>query len=353
VGAVGGAIARGTDRLGALGVDVAAVSRAASAVAGSLAAGGKLLIFGNGGSAADAQHLAAEFVGRFVADRRPLSAVALTTDSSALTAIGNDYGFDQIFARQVVALGRHGDVALAISTSGTSENVLRAVEAARAIGVCTIGLTGARSRLSEAVNIAITTPAPTIAEVQEAQLAVEHTLCYLVEQACRAPVIWDGGSRRVVDERELVALREQWRQLGLIVVWTNGCFDLLHVGHLSSLERARRLGDILVVGLNSDRSVRVLKGAGRPLTPELERAELMAGLRSVDWVTVFDDLTPERILSVIRPDVHCKSEEYGEAGRPMPERAVVEMYGGRVVLLPSVEGRSTTRIVDRASNVPG
>src|SRR5207244_13387124 len=119
-----------------------ALERAIDLVAGALAAGRKLLLFGNGGSAADAQHIAAEFVGRFQRERRPLAAIALTTDTSALTSIANDYGYDDVFARQVRALGARGDVALAISTSGRSPSVLRAVEACGERDIKTVGLSG-------------------------------------------------------------------------------------------------------------------------------------------------------------------------------------------------------------------
>ena len=125
-----------------LAEQAAALARAVDLVAPALDQGCRLLLFGNGGSAADAQHIAAELVGRFMDERRPLPAIALTTDTSALTAISNDYGYDEVFARQVRALGRAGDVAIAISTSGRSPSVLRAVEAARALGMQTIGLTG-------------------------------------------------------------------------------------------------------------------------------------------------------------------------------------------------------------------
>src|SRR5579885_3167764 len=118
------------------------VERAASLITTSLGAGHKLLLCGNGGSAADSQHIAAELTGRFVGDRRPLAAVALTTDTSALTAIANDYGFDDVFSRQVDALGRPGDCLVAISTSGNSRNVLRAAETARKGGMHTVGLLG-------------------------------------------------------------------------------------------------------------------------------------------------------------------------------------------------------------------
>ncbi len=119
-----------------------AIVEAASLISGCLQSGGKLLLFGNGGSAADAQHLAAEFVGRFIGERRALPAIALTTDSSILTAVGNDYGFEQIFTRQIEGLGRSNDVAIAISTSGNSPNVITAVQAAWKQGLKTIGLLG-------------------------------------------------------------------------------------------------------------------------------------------------------------------------------------------------------------------
>ena len=132
------------------------MARAIDLVADTLASGHKLLLFGNGGSAADAQHLAAELVGRFLKERRPLPAVALTTDTSALTAIANDYGYDEVFARQVRALGTKGDVALAISTSGKSPSILRAVAACREMGIATIGLTGGTGGdLARAADLAL------------------------------------------------------------------------------------------------------------------------------------------------------------------------------------------------------
>lgn len=159
------------------------IIEAARAVADCLREGGKLLVFGNGGSAADAQHIAAEFVGRFERERRALPAIALTTDTSALTAIGNDYGFEQVFARQVRALGRAGDVAIAISTSGRSPNVLAAVEAARECGMRVVGLTGRDGGpLAAASDIAINIPSDNTARIQECHLMVEHIICETVER---------------------------------------------------------------------------------------------------------------------------------------------------------------------------
>ncbi len=155
---------------------------AAQLIAQSLKEGGKVLLFGNGGSAADAQHLAAEFVGRFVLERNPLPGIALTTDSSILTAVGNDYGFDQVFVRQVLALGRPKDVAIGISTSGNSPNVIKAVQAAAGRGLRTIGLAGRDGgALAKAVEIAITVPSMNTARIQECHIAVGHVLCELVE----------------------------------------------------------------------------------------------------------------------------------------------------------------------------
>src|SRR5207302_9331486 len=150
----------------------AEIFEAAGLITMCLRAGGKLLFFGNGGSAADAQHLAAEFVGRFVRERAGLPAIALTTDSSILTAVGNDYGFDQIFARQIQALGRPGDVAIAISTSGNSLNVLEGVKEARKRKLKTIGLTGKDGGLlAQQTDVAIMVPSTSTARIQECHIA--------------------------------------------------------------------------------------------------------------------------------------------------------------------------------------
>jgi D-sedoheptulose 7-phosphate isomerase len=166
-------------RLDAMAADVA---RAAQRIADVLRNGGKVMFCGNGGSAADSQHLAAEFTGRFVDDRRPLAALALSTDSSALTCIANDYAFDQVFERQLRALGRAGDVLVAISTSGRSGNVLRAATAARELGVAVIGLLGRDGGPLKALSeVALIVPSNTTARIQEAHIFIGHTLCALVE----------------------------------------------------------------------------------------------------------------------------------------------------------------------------
>jgi rfaE bifunctional protein nucleotidyltransferase chain/domain len=142
-------------------------------------------------------------------------------------------------------------------------------------------------------------------------------------------------------ERRLASLRAT----GGRVVFTNGCFDLLHVGHVRYLQAARRIGDALVVGVNSDRSVRGLKGEDRPIVPQEERAEVLAALACVDYVTIFEETTPERLLARLRPDVHVKGGDYRE--EDLPEAPLVRSWGGEVVLLPLTQGRSTTGLAKK------
>jgi len=160
------------------------VAAAAEMVLAALRDGHKVLLCGNGGSAADAQHIAAELVGRYTRERPGYPAIALTTDTSNLTAIGNDYGFDRIFARQVEALGQAGDVLIAISTSGNSPNVLRAVERARELGVMTLGLAGRDGgALVAATDLCLIAPHQVTARIQELHITIGHILCDLVEAA--------------------------------------------------------------------------------------------------------------------------------------------------------------------------
>lgn len=158
------------------------IIRAADMLASCITTGHKVLIFGNGGSAADAQHLAAEFVNRFQIERPPLAAIALTTDTSILTSIGNDYHFNDIFAKQVEALGRRGDIAWGISTSGNSANVIKAIEAARKIGVTTIGMTGRGGELAACTDLVFSVPSDTTARIQESHITLGHILCDLLER---------------------------------------------------------------------------------------------------------------------------------------------------------------------------
>lgn len=161
----------------------ATVAAIAAAVTKSFQAGGKLMLAGNGGSAADAQHLAGEFLSRFTVDRRPLPAVALTTDTSVLTAVGNDYGFERLFERQVRGLGRPGDVLLAISTSGRSPNVLAALRAAKDMGVVTVGFTGAgANEMRDLCAICLGAPSAETPIIQQIHIVAGHIICGLVER---------------------------------------------------------------------------------------------------------------------------------------------------------------------------
>ena len=164
--------------------NVNALTRAIDAIVTAFKRGNKLLLFGNGGSAADAQHLAAEFVNRFRIERPPLPAIALTTDSSALTSIANDYDYSQVFAKQVTALGKAGDVALAISTSGNAANVLAAIQACKKLKITTIGLTGGSGgkMAGQVDHLLCVSEGRNTARIQETHILIGHVICELVEE---------------------------------------------------------------------------------------------------------------------------------------------------------------------------
>jgi rfaE bifunctional protein nucleotidyltransferase chain/domain len=152
-------------------------------------------------------------------------------------------------------------------------------------------------------------------------------------------------SGQILSTEALQRERERLQHAGKKLVFTNGCFDILHVGHIRYLNAARNLGDALVVAINSDRSVRKLKGRSRPVVGETERAEMLAGLRSVDYVTIFDDISPRTLIASLLPDVLVKGGDYGLD--EIHGREEVEAAGGRVVALPFIEGASTTGIIEK------
>ncbi|MEF3191341.1 MAG: D-sedoheptulose 7-phosphate isomerase [Campylobacterales bacterium] len=161
-----------------------AIEEAAAICIKRLEHGGKILLFGNGGSAADAQHIAAELTGRYKTERRALPAIALTTDTSALTAIGNDYGYERVFDRQLEALARNGDVAIGISTSGNSANVVRALRLARQLGCVTLGLSGrGGGEMMQVCDINLVVPSNDTPRIQEMHIWMGHTLCQLIDEA--------------------------------------------------------------------------------------------------------------------------------------------------------------------------
>ncbi len=159
------------------------IEKVARLLADCVQRGNKILFFGNGGSASDSQHLAAEFVGRYERERRALPSIALTTDTSILTAVGNDYGFDRVFERQIEALGHRGDVAFGISTSGNSKNVLLAVKKARELGLTTVGLIGRDGgQLKGLVDVALVIPSTKTSRIQESHIMIGHILCERVDE---------------------------------------------------------------------------------------------------------------------------------------------------------------------------
>ena len=153
------------------------------------------------------------------------------------------------------------------------------------------------------------------------------------------------SAEKILTRDALIIRRRQWKDNGKRVVFTNGCFDLLHVGHVRLLEQARAEGDVLVVGLNSDASVQRLKGAGRPLVPQSDRAEVLAALACVDAVTTFDEDTPRELIAALRPDVLVKGGDW--AADKIVGREEVEANGGKVVVVTYVEGYSTTALIER------
>jgi rfaE bifunctional protein nucleotidyltransferase chain/domain len=156
------------------------------------------------------------------------------------------------------------------------------------------------------------------------------------------------AASRILERNRLIARVAIARRTGVRVVLANGCFDLLHVGHVRYLEAARTHGDLLVVGVNSDEQARILKGEGRPFIPERERAELVAGLRAVDIVTIFNEPTVEALIFALRPDVHAKGTDY--TADTVPERGIVRSYGGRTVIVGDPKNHSSTEIIRRTRN---
>ena len=335
------------------------ISKSCLLISRSLALGGKVIFMGNGGSAADAQHLSAELVGRFLKSRPGLPSISLTADTAVLTAIGNDFGYDSIFERQLKAVAKPGDTIVAMTSSGNSQNLLAPLDWARENQVSTIALTGkGGGKIVEHAETVVNVPSDVTAQVQELQLAIGHAICRSIDE------IFVGSEHLILKDRpaiesklvgwgELLQQRAFWKKCGVKVVWTNGCFDLIHVGHVQAIEQAKSFGDVLVVGLNTDESVSESKGATRPIIPCEQRARVLAAMQAVDFVLPFSESTPSAAIDRLRPDVHVKGQDYAPPnGKPMPEQALVESYGGRVQFYPLVQDVSTTliqrRIVDEA-----
>lgn len=307
--------------------------------------GRKILAFGNGGSACDAEHLVAELVGRFGYDRPSLPGVALTIPASTVTAIANDYGYEQLFARQIEGVGQAGDVAIGFTTSGKSPNVLRALQVGRARGLKTIVCTGAAdSPCEKAADVCLKVPATATPRIQEIHAVLVHSLCRGIEQALfPKPDLVALPAAKIV---EAANMSEFVRAInGYKSVFTNGCFDILHPGHVTYLQAARRLGDLLVVGVNSDASVKKLKGPQRPYHRLEDRMMMLSALACVDYVIAFDEETPQRLIESLTPRILVKGGDYTRES--VVGADWVESHGGRVCIIPLVEGHSTTRILEK------
>lgn len=150
---------------------------------------------------------------------------------------------------------------------------------------------------------------------------------------------------KIVERGALDALLQALRRQKKRIVFTNGCFDILHVGHVRYLQAARKLGDVLVLGLNSDTSVQALKGPTRPINSQADRAEVLSGLEAVDHIVIFDEITAERVVAAVKPDIYAKGGDY--LAEDLPEAKIVREYGGEVVLLPEVKGRSSSKMIEK------
>jgi glycerol-3-phosphate cytidylyltransferase len=153
---------------------------------------------------------------------------------------------------------------------------------------------------------------------------------------------------QVIKLKELLDKLKELKSKNKVVVTTNGCFDILHVGHVRYLNQAKALGDVLIICLNTDKSVKKLKGDSRPVNSELDRAEVLAGLQSVDYVILFDEDTPSDLLAQLKPDIHVKGGDYDV--NTLPEAQVIKQFGGKIMFLPFVEGKSTTGIINKISS---
>ncbi len=156
---------------------------------------------------------------------------------------------------------------------------------------------------------------------------------------------------KLLEKKQLLVLAEGWRRQGLKIAWTNGCFDLLHAGHIDYLEKAKQFGDVLIVGLNSDRSVKQWKGGSRPICSEKDRAKVLAAICFVDYILLFDDPSPIKILAQLKPDFFIKGGDYSLETIDQRERAAIENYGGTIVILPKYQGLSTTAIIEKIAAI--
>ncbi|MBU1105417.1 MAG: D-glycero-beta-D-manno-heptose 1-phosphate adenylyltransferase [Candidatus Riflebacteria bacterium] len=318
--------------------------QAAASMIAALRQKNRILVCGNGGSAADAEHMAGELVGRFGYDRASLPCVSLCTPSATFTAIANDYGYDQVFKRQVQGHGSAGDVLIGISTSGNSPNIVEAFKAAKEMQITTIAMTGSHdSKLSQIADLTLRAPSTHTPRIQEIHGVLVHSLCRAVEEeifpASGRPPALPHGKMITPVQIEVLAAAIAGRR----AVFTNGCFDILHPGHVYVLQEARKLGEMLIVGLNSDDSVRRLKGEDRPYHCCEDRAAVLAALACVDYVVSFSEDTPKRLIEALTPKILVKGGDYNH--ETIVGADWVTSHGGEVKVVPLLQGHSTTGIL--------
>ena len=319
-------------------------AKAVNSMVSALRQKNRILVCGNGGSAADAEHLAGELVGRFGYDRASLPCVSLCTPSATFTAIANDYGYDQVFKRQVQGLGSPGDVLIGISTSGNSPNIVEAFKTAKELQITTIALTGCRdSKLSQIADLTLRSPSPQTPRIQEIHGLLVHSLCRAVEEEMfpvegRAPAL---PHDKILCHEQIAAMSAAIA--GRRAVFTNGCFDILHPGHVYILKECRKFGELLIVGLNSDSSVKRLKGESRPYHRFEDRAAVLAALACVDYVIGFDEDTPKQLIEALTPKILVKGGDYNHD--TIVGADWVSRHGGEVKVVPLLQGHSTTGIL--------
>lgn len=306
--------------------------------------GHRVYAFGNGGSASQAQHFTTELIGRLKGNRKSLPAISLCTDTSAMTAISNDFGFDHVFSRQVESLVEAGDVVIGFTTSGTSPNVLAGLAEAKKHGGLTVLISGNKGQINPEIgDIVIEVGGQETAIIQEAHLILIHIVCELIESKMGlSENELDRAVPRFVHESNLSEIHLPSRES---IVWVNGCFDLLHEGHLQLLNKASKMGNYLAVGINSDDSVKRIKGDSRPYVSEEDRARTLLQFPFVDLVVIFSEDDPLTVLKRLRPGKVLKGPEYRD--RDYPEKSFLSEIGCTVSYTDEVQGMSTTRIVDR------
>lgn len=305
----------------------------------------KILVCGNGGSASDVEHMAGEIVGRFGFDRPSLPCVSLCGPTATFTAIANDYGYENVFARQVQGFGQSGDVLIGLSTSGNSKNIVKAFEEAKKNNIKTIAMTGAKeSLLSKLADICIRVPSVFTPRIQEIHGIIIHSMCRAIELM----TFKDHPEKPVLPYNKLIKGKKELAELANAIkpyksVFTNGCFDILHPGHVYILQECRKQGDLLIVGLNSDDSIKRLKGASRPYHKFSDRANVLSALECVDYVIEFSDDTPLKLIETLTPKVLIKGGDYTIETVVGADHVIKN--GGEVKIIPLLEGHSTTAIL--------